>query len=104
MKAALRFFAAVFLLIAVLAAVYDATRSLAAQAFVTTSLLEHWSRIAPTLLAAAQAGVKRGAHPLLWDAGIGRLLTLPAVALFAVLGVLLAYAGRRRSRVNIYAN
>jgi hypothetical protein len=104
MRATLRFIAAVFLLIAVLAAVYDGTRTLAAHTLVTTSLLEHWSKIAPTLLNAAQAGVKRASHPLVWDAGIAPLLRLPAAVILAIVGVLLAYAGRRRSRTNIYAN
>ena len=57
-----RFLAALFLLIAVIAAVYDGTRSMAADRLVTASLLEHWSTIAPTLLNTAQAAVKR-MHP-----------------------------------------
>ena len=50
-----------------------------------------------------QAAVKR-VHPLLWDAGLGQLLQVPATAFFLVLGVLLAYAGRRRRRINVFAN
>lgn len=103
MLAFFRFLGALFLLIAVIAGVYDATRSMAADRLVTASLLEHWTAIAPTLLNSTQAAVKR-AHPMLWDAGLGQLLQLPAVLVFLALGVLLAYAGRRRRRINVFAN
>jgi choline-glycine betaine transporter len=99
-----RFLAGVVLLIAVIAAVYDGTRSLGAGGLVMTSLLEHWSKLAPTLLAASQSGVQRATHPLVWDVGVRKLLGVPAWAAFAVLGLLLAYAGRRRRRVNVFAN
>ena len=41
-----RFLAALFLLIAVIAGVYDGTRSMAADRLVTASLPEHWTSIA----------------------------------------------------------
>jgi hypothetical protein len=104
MLAFLRFLAGVLLLVAALALAYDATRTSAAGTLVTTSMLEHWSKIAPATLAAAQGAVRRGTHPLLWDAGIARLLLAPTWAVFGGAGLLLAFAGRRRRRVNIYAN
>ena len=36
--------------------------------------------------------------------GLRKLLLLPASVAFAVLGLLCAYAGRRRRRVNVFAN
>jgi hypothetical protein len=104
MLAFFRFLAAVFLLIAVLAGVYDGTRTLAADRLVTTSLVEHWSTLAPTLLNTAQSAVKRSAHPLVWDMGLGKVLLLPASLVFFAIGVLFAYVGRRRRRVNVFAN
>ena len=104
MLAFFRFLAALFLLIAVLAAVYDGTRSLAADHLVATSLLEHWSTLAPTLLDTAQGAVKRTTHPLVWDLGLAKLLQLPAALVFCAIGVVFAYAGRRRRRVNVFAN
>ena len=98
MLAFFRFLAAVFLLIAVLAGVYDGTRTLAADRLVTTSLLEHWSTLAPTLLNTTQSAVKRSAHPLVWDMGLGKTLLLPASLVFFAIGVLFAYVGRRRRR------
>jgi choline-glycine betaine transporter len=100
----LRFLAAVFLLIAVVTGVYDGTRSLSAHGPVMTSLLEHWSKLAPAMLSTARGAVRRSTHPLVWDLGIGKLLLLPAWSVFALLGMLAAYAGRRRRRTNIFAN
>ena len=104
MLALFRFLAGVFLLIAVIAAVYDGTRSLAAGALVSTPLAEHWSKIAPGLLSAAQTAVSRATHPLVWDLGLRKVLLVPTWALFAMLGLLFAFAGRRRRRVNVFAN
>jgi len=39
-----------------------------------------------------------------WDLVIGKLLLLPAWSLFGALGMLAAYAGRRRRRTNVFAN
>jgi hypothetical protein len=99
----LRFLAGVMFVIAVLAAVYDGTRSIAADTLVTTSLLEHWSKLAPSALAAAKSGVARS-HPLVWELGVRKLLLLPTWLVFGLLGLVLAYAGRRRRRVNVFAN
>ena len=43
-------------------------------------------------------------HPGVWNWGVLWLLQLPAWALFGLLGLILAFLGRRRRRVNIYAN
>lgn len=97
-----RIFAGLFMLIAILAAVTDVTRSNAAHAVVITTLLDHWRALAPQGLAAAQASARR--VPLLWDFVIRPPLLIPAWGLFGVLGLLLAWLGRRRSKVNVFAN
>jgi hypothetical protein len=104
MLAFLRFLAAVLLLIAVIAGVYDATRSLAAHAPVMTSLSDHLTKLVPGVLASARDAVRKSTHPLVWDAGIAKVLLLPAWIVFGALGVLAAYAGRRRRRTNVFAN
>jgi hypothetical protein len=104
MRAFLRFLAGVLLLVAVLAAVYDGTRSLAAGSMVATSLLEHWTKLAPVLLTSAQNSVRRATHPAVWDQGVRQLLLVPTWAAFAALGLILAYLGRRRRRINVFAN
>lgn len=104
MKALLRFLAGVFLLVATIAAVNDVTRSLAADKTVVVSTHEHWSKLAPVTLATARGAVERRTHPLIWDWGLAPLLQLPGWGLFGLLGLLCAYAGRRRREVNIFAN
>ena len=101
---ALRFFASVLLLIAVIAAVADGTRTMAAERLVVTSAGEQWGKIAPNSLRSAQTYVQRTTHPLVWETGVRTLLLLPTWALFGGLGFLLAYIGRRRRRVNVFAN
>jgi hypothetical protein len=97
--------AGVLLLVAVISAVNDVTRSMAAGARVPfVSAHEHWSRLAPVTLAAARTSVQRRTHPLVWDPVLVTVLGLPAWGLFGLLGALLAYAGRRRREVNIFAN
>jgi hypothetical protein len=104
MLAFFRFLGGLFLLIALIAAVHDGTRSLAASHLVTTSLIEHWSMVAPRLLEIAQAAVRRSTHTLVWELGIAKLLALPTALVFCLFGALFAYAGRRRRRVNVFAN
>ncbi len=104
-KGLLRFLAGVFLLVAVIAAVNDVTRSMAAGTRIpSVSTHEHWSKLAPVTLATARNTVQRKAHPTVWDPVLLSVLQLPAWALFGALGALLAYAGRRRREVNIFAN
>jgi hypothetical protein len=104
MAAALRFLSSALLLIAVIAIVYDGTRTLAAHTLVLTSLGEHWAKLAPATLPAARSAVQRYAHPLVWEMGIGKLLLVPCWIVFGVLGLIVAYAGRRRRRINVFAN
>jgi hypothetical protein len=102
----LRFLASVLLLIAVIAAIYDGTRALETRGgeFTMTSLGEQWSKVAPISYKNAQTAVRRYTHPLVWDGLIQRLLLLPTWAVFGSLGLVAAYAGRRRRRVNVFAN
>ncbi|MDX2203905.1 MAG: hypothetical protein NW223_14225 [Hyphomicrobiaceae bacterium] len=102
MLAVLRFLAGVFLLVAAFAGIADATHSAAGKGLVMTSLLEHWSRMAPQTLVAAQASLRR--VPLAWDVVVKPALSIPAWMFFIVLAGLFAWGGRRRSRVNIFAN
>ncbi|MBO0764982.1 MAG: hypothetical protein J2P50_10395 [Hyphomicrobiaceae bacterium] len=105
MKRLLRFVAGVAFMVAVMAAVNDVTRAITAgRQLPPVSTLEHWSKLAPVTLATARTAVQRHAHPLVWDPGLVTLLKLPAWAVFGLLGALLAYAGRRRREVNVFAN
>lgn len=104
-KSLLRLLAGAFLLVAVIAAVNDVTRSMAAGERVPpVTTHEHWSRLAPVTLATARGAVQRKTHPMVWDPVLVSILQLPTWGLFGLVGALLAYAGRRRREVNIFAN
>ena len=104
-KGLLRFLAGVFLMVAVVAAVNDVTRSTqAGERLPPVSTHEHWSRLAPVTLTLARNAAQRHKHPLVWDPGLVSVLRLPAWGLFGALAMLAAYAGRRRREVNIFAN
>lgn len=104
-KGFLRFLAGALLLVAVMAATNDVTRSLAAgHAVAPVTTLEHWSGLAPVTLDLARKSVQRRTHPLVWDLGLSKVLQLPAWGLLGLLAVGLAYLGRRRRQINIYAN
>ena len=48
--------------------------------------------------------MRRATHPMVWELGVRKLLAVPTWAVFGVIGFLLAYFGRRRRRVNVFAN
>ncbi|MBX9589023.1 MAG: hypothetical protein K2X43_06955 [Hyphomonadaceae bacterium] len=104
MTALLRFLAGTLLLVAVIFAVNDTTRWLAGNEAGAVTMQQVWSSISPTALGAAQGAVQRTTHPAVWTWGLLKVLQLPAWALLGLAGLLLAYLGRRRRRVNIYAN
>jgi hypothetical protein len=104
-KGLLRFLAGVALMVAVMAAANDVTRSMTAgQRLPSVSTLEHWSKLAPVTLTATRTAVQRYSPHLVWDPCLVTLLNLPAWGLFGLLGALLACAGRRRREVNVFAN
>ncbi len=100
---AFRILAGLFLIAAAFALAFDATRAGPGGTWLFMTLGQHWAALAPALLTAAQGAVQR-LHPMVWDLGIKSLLAIPAWMFFAVLGVVFGYLGRRRRRVNIFAN
>jgi hypothetical protein len=99
-----RFLAAVFLLVAAIALVNDATPAVyGAGPFTLTSLDAHWQELAPSALAAAKTGAE-GMAPWLWQGVIAPLLTTPTCIAFGLLAVLSGYIGRRRRTVEIFVN
>lgn len=104
MAAVVRFLAGLALLVAVIFAVNDATHSLAGNHAPGISMHQVWSTASPASLKSFQGSVQRTTHPLVWTWGVLNILKLPAWALFGFVGLVLAFVGRRRRRVNIYAN
>jgi hypothetical protein len=102
--ALLRALAWIFLLAAVIALVNDLTRANATGLFVQTSLMAYWKTLAPQSLAAFAGFVQRVLSPRLWDPVLVRVLVLPAWMALCAAGLLCALLGRRKRRVNIFAN
>lgn len=101
----LRTVARPMLLIAVVALVYDGTRTLAGgSGFVVTSLVEHWQGFAPHSLEALRTMVTRTVHPQVWESAVLRLLKLPAWLVVGAIGMFLAWIGRKRHHVNVFIN
>jgi len=102
--AALRFLAAVFLLVAAVALVVDATPAIyGAGPFEATALSVHWKDVAPRAFEAAHAAVS-SVSPWTWDSLIRPILALPTFIIFGALAILSGYAGRRRKSVRIFVN
>lgn len=100
----LRVIARPLLLAAVVAMVYDGTRTLAGNSgIVFTSLAEHWQTIHPASMAAFKAAISR-LHPLAWEQGAFTVLKLPAWAVIGTLGLALAWIGRKRQQPQIFVN
>lgn len=102
---ALRFLAFVFILIATIAFVADATPAFDGFGpFEPTLLVEHWSALAPKSVAAAERAVSGTTHPMVWNFLIAPIINLPTYILFGVLGILAAMTGQRREQLNIFTN
>jgi hypothetical protein len=97
----LRLMSRPLLLLAVIALVYDGTRTISGSGGIAvTSFLEHATSIAPK----AVETVQRRSPPVVWEQGVQRILRLPAWLLLGGAGLVLAWAGRRRERIDVFIN
>ena len=97
-KALLRLLSMVLLSVSVIMAVLDATRSIAAEAIVLTPLGASWEALSPATLEQFRSLVTANLPDFVWNEGVAALLALPGFAIFALLALLVAFAGRRSSR------
>jgi hypothetical protein len=104
MAALFRFLASFLLIVAIILAVSDATRLSDDPQGKAVTVQQTWSAISPASLNGTQTAVQRYTHPVVWQWGMLKVLQLPAWTLFGFMGLVLAYLGRRRRRVNVYAN
>ena len=93
-----RLLATIALAVAVIMAVLDATRTVAAGEWVITSLGTSWMMLSPGTLESAQKAVETGLHPALWDPVALFVLKSPGFVVFAVIAFLLYAIGRRPQR------
>ena len=93
------------LLLAMVAAVIDATKSLAGGgAWVFTPLGQQWLSLNPDSLAAAKAWVETNVGPFMWDPMITEILNAPSWVVFGILGVALFWFGRKRTPAEVFIN
>jgi len=103
--AALRFLAALFAVVAILALVADVTPRLSGRTtFEATSIETHWEKLSPSTLKGARESLSQTVSPFAWNVLEKGVLELPTFVLFGGLAALFGYVGRRRSRVNVYVN
>src|SRR5512136_2853989 len=105
MSLLLRILGVWLLLLAMVAAVIDATKTLAGGgAWAVTPLGDQWASLSPDSRAAAKAAVVTHVGPFLWDAVITEILHTPTWGVFGVLGVALFWLGRKRAPAEIFIN
>ena len=92
-----RFLATISLAVAVVMAVIDSTRTVAANDWVMTPLGASWMAVSPDTLDKAE-NTLAAIHPALWDPIMLFVLKAPGFAVFAVLALLLYAFGRRPAR------
>ena len=103
--AVFRFLCALFLLVAVIAFVSDATPPLAgAGPFKATTLLGHWDGLAPNSLNAAKAALTHATAEWVWPDIVENLIGWPTFVIFGALALICGYLGRRRYKVKIFVN
>ncbi len=101
----LRFLATVFLLIATIAFVSDATPFLAgARPFHAATMLDYWTQFSPETLTSAQGVFARAAAPWVWTIATAPVAWTPASVFLGLLAAICGYAGRRRHSIQVFAN
>lgn len=100
----LRFLAALFALVAVIAYAADWSQPTAPQAEAPSSLLQYLQHFAPVLAAATQKTVERWLGSFAWDPVLTTLLSLPAYFIFLLLALAAGLASRPRHSVKIFVN
>ncbi len=98
MRLLFRLLAMVALAIAVIMAVLDATRTVAASQLVMTPLATSWLAVSPETLNTVQEFVRAKIHPLVWDPVITGILNQSGFIVFGVLAFLLYAIGRKPPR------
>ena len=96
-----RLAAMVALAVAVIMAVLDTTRTVAASKLVLTPLKTSWNAVSPDTMAAAETFVRGKIEPLVWDTAIDWIVNQPGFAVFAALSLLLYIIGYKSHRKSV---
>lgn len=97
-KALFKILSLIFLAIAVMLAVSDAARSIAAERLVLTPLGASWMSWSPATLESLEQAFADNLPVIFWDPAMIFVLQLPGAAVFAGLALLCAAAGGGRAR------
>jgi len=82
---------------ALVAAIIDGSKSIAASALVTTPFGQHFQQLAPSLLQRLEFGIQNNLGlPWLWDLVFINVLAWPSFAVLGVLALIFLMIGRRR--------
>jgi hypothetical protein len=101
----LRIFGVWLLLLAMVAAVIDATKSLAGGgAWVVTPMGDQWRALSPETLEDVKSWIDTSVSPILWDPVMTTVLHAPTWVVFGILGVLLYWLGQKRKPVEVFIN
>lgn len=93
-----RLLATVSLAVAVIMAVLDVTRTIAASRLVLTPLGASWAGVSPGTLEQAQTFIIENLHPIVWSPIMTFILAQPGFAVFGVLALLFYAIGHRPDR------
>lgn len=105
MRTLLRILGVWLLLLAMVAAVVDATKSLAGGgAWVVTPLGEQWKSLNAETLTGFENWTKTTVGTFLWDPVLITILAAPTWLVFGILGVFLYWLGQKRKQVKIFIN
>ncbi|NBN79280.1 hypothetical protein GWI72_13460 [Microvirga tunisiensis] len=96
LRGLLRLFGYFLLGVAVVAAVVDGSKSIAATAFAFTPLRQVWSELSAASLQAARASVEAALGPAVWELAIETLLGWPVWLVLPPLAVVFLILGTRR--------
>ena len=105
MAISIRILGGLFILVATLALIAEATRAqLGVPGAPFTPLLAQLTETAPQFLRAVERSTS-SVHHLLWDPAVKSILALPAWILLGSIGLILGWLGRRRRRqINVFTN
>jgi hypothetical protein len=68
-----------------------------------TSVVRHWQTFGASSIEQTRSFLNKRTRPWVWEA-FSTPLRMPTFVFFALLGLMFGYLGRRRYRVNIFAN
>ncbi len=92
-----RFFGYWLLAGALIAAIIDGSKSIAASSLVTTLFGQHFQQLAPTLLQRLEFGISNNlGAPWLWDVVFVNILSWPSFIVLGVLALIFLIIGRRK--------